>query len=263
MTFTTACAKHCTCLMFALMSPVMANELRPLSTDRPDTTESPFTVDRGHWQMETEIASWTLNGGNLDSYTLGEANLKYGLTDSTDLQVILPTYVHESPGDEGFGDIQVRLKHNLWGNDDDSRMFSLVPAMALMPYLKLPMARGNLGNGDLEGGLILPVAMEGPAGWSVGLMAQLDFLSDQDSGGVGLSPLVSIALGHDLIGGTAGFVELVGILSPEGNGNHEAYFNAGITWLQTDTLQWDAGIRAGLTSASADFSPFVGVSMKY
>lgn len=36
--------------------------LRPLNTDRPDATESPFTVDEGHFQMEVEMASVTFGG---------------------------------------------------------------------------------------------------------------------------------------------------------------------------------------------------------
>ncbi len=34
-----------------------------------------------------------------------------------------------------------------------------------MPFIKLPTAH-DLGNGEYEGGLIVPFAFEGPAEWS-------------------------------------------------------------------------------------------------
>ena len=44
----------------AIMAPgapaVRADGLRDFNTDRPDTTESPFTIDRGHAQIELSLA---------------------------------------------------------------------------------------------------------------------------------------------------------------------------------------------------------------
>jgi hypothetical protein len=62
-----------------------AAELRPLSTDRPDTTESPYTVDAGHYQFEMEIGNWTIDGSERE-FSLGELNAKIGLDASTDLK---------------------------------------------------------------------------------------------------------------------------------------------------------------------------------
>jgi hypothetical protein len=36
-----------------------------------------------------------------------------------------------------------------------------------------------------------------------------------------------------------------------------------MTWLATPTWQLDGGIRIGLTDASADYSPFLGMSAKF
>ena len=41
---------------YHLFAPVPRSAMRPLSTDRPDTTESPYTVDAGHFQMEMDVA---------------------------------------------------------------------------------------------------------------------------------------------------------------------------------------------------------------
>lgn len=48
----------------ALVLPVLV-EGREMRTDRPDTTESAYSVERGHWQVETELASGELDGGTV------------------------------------------------------------------------------------------------------------------------------------------------------------------------------------------------------
>jgi Putative MetA-pathway of phenol degradation len=236
--------------------PGSAAELRPLSTDRPDTTESPHTVDAGHFQFEMEIANWTRNGRERE-FSLGETNAKIGLNHSTDLQVVLPFYTHVRDGGEGFGDMEIRLKHNLWGNDEGAT------AMALMPFIKLPTANGDLGNGAVEGGLIVPLGFEGPAGWDCAVMAELDWEADDDGSNYHLVGVTSATTSHDLTENTSVFLELVSVLSAESGSDWEAYFNTGMTWGLTPTWQLDGGIRVGLTSASTDFMPFLGVSTKF
>lgn len=245
--------------IFALAAsflPCAAAELRPLSTDRPDVTESPHTVDAGHFQFEMEIANWTKDGGERE-FALGELNAKYGLSRSTDLQLVLPFYNHVRGGDEGFGDTEIRLKWNLWGNDEGST------ALAVMPFVKLPTANGDLGNGEVEGGLIVPFGFELPAGWDATTMAEFDLNADDDGDGYELVTVTSISVGHDLTECTGVFLELVSEIGTDGSSTWEAYFNTGITWAVTPTWQLDGGIRVGLTSAAADLTPFLGVSTKF
>ena len=233
-----------------------AAPLRELSTDRPDTTESPHTVDAGHFQFELEIAAWEHAGGRR-TLNLGELNLKAGLDEATDLQLVLPLFTRAHGGSEGFGDIEVRLKHNLWGNDDGPTAF------ALMPYLKLPTAQEDLGNGKWEGGLIVPLAFSLPREWGGGVMTQIDLAADAAGHGYHAVFVNSITASHDLLCGTAFFLEVVSVLSTEDGADDEAYFNAGITWAFRPHWQLDGGIRTGLTAASADFTPFLGLSAKF
>ena len=219
-----------------------ATGLRPLGTDRPDTTESPYTVDAGHFQFEMELANWTHDGANRE-FSLGELNSKIGLDVATDLQIVLPFYSHVRDGDEGFGDMQIRLKRNLWGNDNGST------ALALMPFIKLPSANGDLGNGEFEGGLIVPFGFEGPADWSCAVMGELDLNADADGSGYHAVGVTSATTSHDLTENTGIFLELVSLLSAESRADWEAYFNTGMTWAITPLWQFDGGIRVGLTDA--------------
>jgi len=242
--------------LLLLSTAPAAPPLRELSTDRPDTTESPRSVDAGHFQFELGIAAWERDGGTR-TLNLGELNLKAGLDDSTDLQLVLPLFSRTTGGPEGFGDIGIRLKRNLWGNDEGPT------ALAVMPFVKIPSASEGLGNGKWEGGLIVPFAFTLPGGWDSGLMTEIDFAADEAGDGYHAVFLNSITASHGLTESTAFFVELVSVLSAESGADEEAYFNAGLTWAVRPQWQVDGGLRAGLTSASTDLTPFLGVSAKF
>jgi hypothetical protein len=240
-----------------VLPAIAAEPLRELSTDRPDTTESAYSVDKGHFQFEMELAAFTRDGGEWTEYTLGELNAKYGLTDCADLQIVMPFFTHVRDGDEGYGDTEIRLKYNLWGNDGGET------AMALMPFVKLPTANGDLGNGEVEGGLIAPFAFSAPGDWSCAVMGEVDLAYGDDEDDYNLVGLVSATASHGITDTTAGFLEIVGIFTTESSDDIEAYFNSGFTWAATETWQLDGGVRVGLTSASADFTPFLGMSTKF
>lgn len=110
---------------YSLASPVPGEALRELSTDRPDKTESPYTVDAGHVQIELDLVTYAQDrDGDIRTETYGimPVNLKFGVTGSTDLQLLIDPYVRRAVSDRnadmrqsmpGFGDITLRLKHNL------------------------------------------------------------------------------------------------------------------------------------------------------
>lgn len=65
--------------------------MRGFETDRPDVTESAYTVDVGHFQIETDL--FKTERYNIDQVKtinnyINTANLKLGITNSTDFQVM-------------------------------------------------------------------------------------------------------------------------------------------------------------------------------
>src|SRR3954469_20776888 len=70
--------------------------LRELRTDRPDVTESPFTVDQGHVQLEMDVATFTrnrLDGLRTTEWVLAPFNLRYGLTANSELGIFVTPQV--------------------------------------------------------------------------------------------------------------------------------------------------------------------------
>lgn len=239
---------------YDLFDPVPADKLRDLSADRPDTTESPITVDAGHFQVEASLFDWGREG-RADTYTVMSTNVKAGLTDNTDIQFVFDSYVWDESGGtsvEGFGDVTVRYKWNLWGNDGGDTAF------ALFPFVKIPTGT-SLSNDEWEGGLILPFSMDLAEGWGLGLMAEIDIVDD-GAGSHEFEFVHTAVLGHDLTEKAGVFVEYIGVAAED---RYEASAAAGLTYLLNDNLMLDCGCRVGLNDDAEDIGLFTGFTVRF
>jgi hypothetical protein len=82
---------------YTLFNPTPDRLLRDLTTDRPDTTESPFTVDAGRVQVETNIFGYTrsrpdIDGTVTDSYDFLVTNVRVGLTHNSEFNFVFQPY---------------------------------------------------------------------------------------------------------------------------------------------------------------------------
>ncbi|MGH7959585.1 MAG: transporter, partial [Opitutaceae bacterium] len=202
---------------FTLFNPTPTDLLRDLSTDRPDQTESAYTVDAGHFQLEMDIVNHlrdrdTQGGADVRSraWSIAPVNLKLGLFNNVDIQLMLDTHVRARVEDRvsratwkasGFGDATTRVKINLWGNDGGKT------ALALMPFVKWPLKASDLRNGKTEGGLIVPFAVELAGGWGMGVMTELDFVRNAANTGHDREWVNSITFAHDITEKFGGYVE--------------------------------------------------------
>jgi Putative MetA-pathway of phenol degradation len=239
-----------------LFNPVPDAAMREMSTDRPDTTESPYTVPAGHFQLEMSFFDYSRDGGESEAWAFGLVNIKAGLLPDTDLQLIFDTWTEERPGktNSGFSDVTLRLKQNLWGNDGGTT------ALALMPYVKIPTGT-DLSNGEWEGGLIVPLGIALSDRLSLGLMGEMDIVHDEEGGGHEVEWLHSVTLGIGLTDQLGLYVELVGIAGAQTE--YRALFDTGFTFAVTDNLIFDTGVRIGLNDAAEDFGVFTGMSLRF
>ncbi len=247
---------------YSLVNPTPVSLMREFETDRPDTTESPRTVPAGRYQAEFSIIDFSRSsagGVAVRSELYGACNLKMGLLDNVDLQFVFDAYSRQTevlPGgnnvEKGHGDLTLRLKVNLWGNDVSGS------AMAFFPYVRFPSDIDSGGN-RLEGGLMLPYSVELDDGRSLGLMAQFDLKNDASGNDYELSVLHSVVLGTPLGNEWANYLEYFGIAGRR----YEAYVSAGFTFSPVSNLQYDIGVRVGLNKHAEDFGVFTGVSIRY
>lgn len=242
---------------------------RAFSTDRPDKTESPFTVPAGRVQVEAEPLGWTRDtdeGFRVTRVSAGAFNLKLGMAREADVQLIVEPYVREVREDAragtrervgGFGDVTLRLKRNLWGDDGGATAF------ALMPFVTLPTNRGDLGADRVEFGLIAPLALDLADGLGLGVMTELDVVERERGGGYAASFVNSASLGVDVTERLGAYAELWTERSTERGSRWAVTGDMGVTFLAAEDLQLDAGVNLGLTRAADDLNIFVGMSQRF
>ena len=83
--------------IYNLFNPVPENLMRDLSPDRPDVTESPYTVDAGHYQLEMDFANFTYDktdGTTTKAWDVGDFNFKAGLLNNVDVQFVYDNYLN-------------------------------------------------------------------------------------------------------------------------------------------------------------------------
>ncbi len=252
---------------YTLFNPTPRDQMRDLSTDRPDQTESPHTVDAGHWQIEFEFANFTYDregGTRSETWNIAPVNVKLGLTNDTDIQFIFDSYSREKVRSGGtttrtrdWGDLTVRVKHNVWGNDDGDTAF------AVMPWVKIPLKLGDAGNDSFEGGLILPFAVALPSGWSLGLMTELDLLADSVGNNHHFEWVNTIALGRDITSRLGGYIEFLSSHNYERGTDWLALASVGFTYAFNADTQLDGGCNFGVTRNAPDVQPFLGLTLRY
>lgn len=246
---------------YTLLNPTPAAEMRDMSTDRPDETESPFTVDAGHVQLEMDFASWTqdkADGVRTTTVGAGAFNVRLGLLNDIEAGIFVAPYVRsaERPGGTiaGFGDMTLRTKINLWGNDGGKT------AGGLIFDVTLPTARRGLGSAWASGDVIFPLAVTLGEGWDLGAMTGVQYQHRERGPGGTATWINTATLGRELTKDVSCYVELT---SAAGEGPHAATFDAGVVWQCSASTQLDLGVNLGLSRAADDVTVFTGLSRRF
>jgi hypothetical protein len=257
---------------YNLFHPTPRSLMREMTTDRPDKTEAPFTIDAGHFQLEMDLVNYTYDrytapggGPRTETWAIAPFNLRVGVLNNLDLELLVGTYsglrARESSlgvtRRNGFGDLTPRMTINFWGNDGGSSAFGAIP------WVKLPLSQDNLGNNSIEGGLILPLALDLPAGFGMGAMTEVDFIRNDARGGHHPEFVNSITLNHGLAGKLEMYVEFYSSVSTERNSAWIGTVDVGFTYALTPAIQLDTGVNLGVTRSADDFNPFIGLSFRY
>lgn len=250
---------------YNIFNPTPKNKMRELSTDRPDKTESPYSVDAGHFQYEGDLVILNDNLSTTDrtkEFIFNNMNLKIGLTNNTDLQFVIPTYTisntegnKKSSSNEFGGDLVTRLKINLFGNDEGA------VAAAIMPYVKIPLNK-NIPDNSFEGGFTIPFSVELPLGFGLGFMAQYDYVKNEQDKNYHSEFVTTFAIGHDVTDTLGAYIEIFSQSSTEKGSEWNATLDGGITYAINEDIQLDCGINWGLTESSDRFNPFLGLSFR-
>jgi hypothetical protein len=239
-------------------------QLRPLNADRPGVTESPNTIDRGHFQLETDLVRLINSkpGQEPRSRTLrlNAFAIRAGLTDHTEVQVFVDPYTVEkqwAPGEPmersaGFGDMAVRVKHNFLGEDEENEPL----VVAAIGFVRLPTG-GRQGAGGYEYGILVPATYNFQHEWHVSAQAATLLSYDQDAQQHAVELAPSFAVDHGFNDWLAAFAEF----STRRNLKTRQWtsaVNVGPVFHVSERLQLDFGRRFALSS-SADREYYLGL----
>jgi hypothetical protein len=254
---------------YTLFDPTPDDQMRPFATDRPTKSNSPYTVDAGHFQYETDAPLYTYSKqGSLSTrqWTIADPTLKLGMTNWMDAELTVAPYTHVrvtnssahvTQSASGFGDMVGRLKMNVFGNDGGDA------ALALIPYVKVPTAAENIGNGAFEGGIIAPLGLTLPGGFTLILMPEFDELKDDDGSGRHANFANLINLSHEIVDGLTGYAEFYSSVAEDHGGKPIYTADVALAYAVTQSFQLDIGANFGLSSTAPQTQLYFGVSQRF
>jgi len=251
---------------YTLFNPTPIDLRRPYNTDRPSKTDSPFTIDAGVFQIESDVANWTLDydrGVRTRTWIAGNTNFKLGLTNRMDLQVFPQFYVDTRTSgpafgkpveQDGFGDTTVRLKINLLGNDGGKLVIGFVSSV------KIPTNTGNTGNHVCEPGLGLPVNYSLLGVFTLFAQTRIDILDKPRSSNMRIQWQNPIGLSRTIVGNLSGYVEFYDAV---GTGPWVGTLDTGLIYQVTPNFSVDVDSFFGLTRSAPDYNVFVGFGHRF
>ena len=249
---------------YTLFNPTPASALRAFNTDRPTKSNVATTVDAGHVQYESDLVIHThsnVGGVSTRLVTAIDPVLKVGLTNRTDLEVQFGGYQWLSGNQAGIaargaGDLTIRAKINLFGNEGGA-------AVALIPYVKLPTAAGGLGNGHTEGGVIAPISVPLPLGFTLLLGAEVDVLRNAADAGHHFNFTQLANISHPIGGKLNVYAEFYSMVGVDHRTPPVYTFDAAATYAVTDALQLDIGANIGLNRNAPNLQIYTGIGQRF
>ncbi len=251
---------------YTIFNPTPRQYMRPMVPDRPGITESPYSVDAGHLQYEADVLRLlTRREGTAygHDWYVNHLLAKIGISDRTDFQVALDSYTDTRNYDEadpsatqvarGVGDVTVRVKHTLVG-DDDSRW-----ALGVIAYVQLPTG-GRVGDGGYEPGLTVPVVFQCTKAWSVGGQVAGNFYYDREVSQHYFQLTPTLTTDYQFTKLVQTFVELVGYWDTR-QASWYSSINTGMQLDLSDNVQLDFGTHLPITH-SVDREYFLGISFR-
>lgn len=251
-------------------APAAAQELRDLCPTRPGLGTSACIVDKGHVLGELGFADWTLDrtaDQREDTVLIGDTLIRYGLTDTSEVQLGFTPYGHVRTRDRTtsvvekqgrVGDATIAFRQNLRHPDGKGT------AIAIEPLVTIPVGRQPVGAGDWGAVLLIPVDFQLGEKVQLQLSPRVDAAVDEDGHGRHLA--YGSVVGVDLsVSDAIDVVAEVQMTRDRDPGQHvtEALGALSLAWKPRDDLQLDIGAIAGLNHNSPDIELSAGIARRF
>lgn len=240
---------------------------REFSSDRPGKATSPYTVPVGHFQVETDLLSYSQGfAGKSRTFQSFDPTVKFGVLDNVDLEVTFGGSINQvtrSNGknirQNGFGDIIVAAKVNFLGNDGGPL------SLAVVPYVKFPTATDRLGNNRYEYGVSAPVTYLLPSEFALTVQPGLQVLPNENTRNRGrqVSLFGVVNVSHPITEKLSAFGELYGNTNSDVHTKAVYTADTGVAYMVAKNVQLDAGVNVGLNKAAPAMVVSTGLTIRF
>ena len=263
---------------YSLINPTPRDLMRDMDTDRPDKTNTPRTVDAGHFQLETGVFNYNFtrdtsgpNDVSTTTMTLGQFNLRVGLLNNLEFNAAVNSYLFQKSVDHvalqtshqcGNGDTVLGGKFNFFGNDGEDHPLKI--ALGIQPQFKLPTAQRDLGNNHFEFTVGIPFALALPDDFQLGLQTTPGQERNSANTGYVTGWQNSVTLHHPLV--VKNLDSYIEFWSQAGTEKHrltQSTFDTGVIYQLNSNMTLDTGVNLGLNRQTTKVECFLGISVRF
>ena len=255
---------------YDLFHPVPDDKLRDFNPDRPSLFTGPFTVDAGHFQLEMDLVNYVDDrraGTETDQWNPAPFELRVGLTDRTELDILHDGYINLRTLDRGagtdqtqsgFGDLTLQFKYNFFGNDGGRFAFGVIP------YLTVPTNTAGLGTRYTAGGVLLPLSIDLTSNFQAGLQTEFDAVRNGTNTRYEAAFTNIAYLGYNFLDGRFNvYAEFYSQVNQGPDSMVTATVDTGLLYYIGKNAEVDIGCNFGVTRAAPDFMPFTGLTVRF
>ncbi|MGH7996379.1 MAG: transporter [Opitutaceae bacterium] len=262
--------------LYTLWNPTPDDLLRDMDTDRPNITNTPHTIDAGHWQLETGLLDYVHDRAGTagsyvqsESWAVGQFNLRVGIFNQLELNVAVTAQDTDRVTDDspdatvragGLGDTVVGGKINVWG--DDARDAPGTTALAIQPQFKFPTARSGVGDGWFEFDVVAPFLCDLPAGAHLGLQPGVSHARNAENTAYTTGFPAAISLDRTVIGELDVYLEYAAEPTTERHERVPQTLDVGGTLPLGRNAVIDAGANLGLDRTAPNVEILTGISLR-
>lgn len=258
---------------YTIFDPAPRQLWRPYNTDRSSKTDSPFTIDAGAFQMETDVINYTMDryttdraGQTVQTLLFGQTNFKVGLTNWMEFQIFPQGYVEKrfSPTPvtpaktiRGFGDTTLRLKVNVVGNDGGPFILGVIASV------KVPTNTANLGNKLFDFGLGVPFNYTLPAGFTLFGQTRIDIPKVDGRAARNIVWSNPVGVTRTILGKLSGYAEFYSAVNSLRGVPWVGTADLGLSYQVTSNLAVDINGYFGLTRSADVVVLFTGFGYRF
>ncbi len=231
---------------------LFGQDITPLQADRPDQTETPYTVPKNHFQMENGFLFEQSDEDNA-YITHPSVLFKYGITDKFELGIIteFSTATSHNLSSFGLNPATLRFKQNITMED------GIVPVTSFIGYLSIP----HLATENQYASYFAP-AFRFTMQHTLSEKFSLGYNIGTEWDGESPEPvfIYTITSGYSISENTGAYAELFGYLPQISSAQH--LFDGGINYLIQQNILIDISAGFGLNKNTLHYYSALGISFR-